>query len=116
MRGETGTGIGVHGMTDEAPGVAVRAEASAGATALDVVGPAAFSSSGLTTIPKDAVSVVVAPGFDITEESKVLATLQSDPGKATIQHVERDSATDTFTIRLTDKAKNECAVAWFVIS
>ena len=80
-------------------------------------GAALFSTAGLATIAKGDASVVVTPGVDITEDSKVLATLQSDPGGNTAVHrVERDPVTDTVTVHLTNPAAKECEVAWFVIS
>lgn len=106
--------LGVLGTSDG--GTAVRAQSPNG-TALQVIGPAHFSTAGLATIPQNAESVVVTPGIDIAEDSKVLVTLQSDPGgKAAIQHVDRDPVNDTFTIKLTKPAPVACAVAWFVIS
>lgn len=61
--------------------------------------------------------MLVTPDVDITENSKVLATLQSDPeGRAVILRVDRDTVAGTFTVHLSSTAPKECQVAWFVIS
>ena len=116
-----GTGVHGHGpvlgvLGTSADGIAVSAQ-SANGVALDVQGAALFSTAGLATIAKGDASVVVTPGVAITEDSKVLATLQSDPGGNTAVHrVERDPVTDTVTVHLNSPAAKECEVAWFVIS
>ena len=61
--------------------------------------------------------MVVDPDVDVTPTSKVLATLQSDPGgSAVILRVDRDPDTNTFTVLLSADATQDCEVAWFVIS
>ncbi len=110
----TPDGTGVHGA---GPGVGVLATGRQGGTALEADGPVRFSTAGLDTIAKNAASVLVTPGVDITENSKVLATLQSDPGGSTlIQRVDRDPGAGTFTVHLSTPAPKACEVAWFVIS
>ena len=109
-----GPAVGVLGTSNG--GTAVRAQAPNG-TALQVIGRAYFSTAGIATIPQNAESVVVTPGIDLAEDSKVLATLQSEPGgDAVIRLVVRDVAHDTFTVQLTEPTPIGCSVAWFVIS
>jgi hypothetical protein len=112
--GQTTLGQGVRGEATTGTGGYFR---STSGTALQTAGPVKFSSAGLATIPSGSRSVTVTPGMDITALSKVLATLQSNPGGTTaIQRVARNTTANTFTIWLTASATANTTVAWFVIS
>jgi hypothetical protein len=114
INGLATTGRGVHGQATS--GTGVYATATTG-TALRAVGPVRFSSAGLATIPSGSKSVTVNPGLDITGSSKVLTTLQTNPGgTTTIQRIARNTVANTFTIWLTANAAANTIVAWFLIS
>jgi hypothetical protein len=110
-------GTGQTGVFGSSPGGIGVAASSATGVALDVHGPARFSSSGLATIRAGTRSRTVAPGLDITSRSRVLATLQTTAGgSTTVRRVARDVVRNRITIYLTGKAIANCQVAWFVIS
>jgi hypothetical protein len=113
--GGAGTGVGVHGFASSLGGVGVRAEIDipTDGTALDVVGPVAFSTAGLSTIASGQTKVTVNPGVPLTVSTKVLATLQSAGG--TLKFVSRSLGAGTITIHLTAAASAQVTVAWFVI-
>jgi hypothetical protein len=134
--GETRLGKGVHGISESGEGVrgqattgaGIRARATSGTAALfeaDTNGTALrttrghvrFSTSGLATILAGTNSVRVAPGFDISSTSKVLAVLQGNPGGSVVlRYVLRDDPNNRFTIQLSANAAVNTPVAWFVIS
>ena len=61
--------------------------------------------------------VTVESGLQLTSASKILCTLQSDPGDGTsLQRVAKNATTDLFTIVLTADATAPTRVAWFVIA
>jgi hypothetical protein len=76
-----------------------------------------FSTAGIATIPKGADRVTVESGIQLTSASKMLCTLQSNPGGGTsLQRVAKHATTDLFTIVLTADATATTKVAWFVIA
>ena len=88
-------------------------------TALQVQGETKFIDvSGLATVPMGSRAVRVRPShfvtIYVTEQTKVLATVQSPGG--TLKWVKRNVATNTFTIILAEPATQDVTVAWFVIS
>lgn len=117
------TGSGVHGesasngngVTGVASGngAGVLAEHADGETALEVVGKALFSRSGIATIPGNQASVTIS-GVDLTGSSGILATLQKlRPGRYVIAVVP-DLGANTFTIHLNNAVNNDTKVSWFV--
>jgi hypothetical protein len=112
-------GIGVYGWSELGTGVKAEAQEilNEGAIAFEAVGPVKFSTSGLADLAVSHDRVTVNPGVPITDQSKVLATLQGDAGgKAFVERVELDSADGTFDVVLTKPAAHPVQVAWFLIS
>lgn len=115
---DTGTAIGVIGVADSPQGIGVAAVGAGGdGVAFQALGRVVFSTSGIATIAKGSKKVIVNPGIPITTSSRILCTLQSNPGGATtVQRVIRNATADVFTIVLTAPATAASRVAWFVIS
>lgn len=117
--GVRGTGpIGVAG--ESTAGIGVRAVSGTGA-ALKVEGAVQFSSSGLGTVLKGAASAKVVPPVPLGQRSKILVTLMSDPGRATLKYVRvfdntRSRLPSYFIVYLTATAPANVRFAWFVIS
>jgi hypothetical protein len=112
--GNSASGSGVAGWTDN--GIGVTAAVRDGGTALQAQGPVRFSTATLATIPVGATSVTVTPGIDLTADSKVLCTVQSDPGNRSIHYVVVNPSTNSYTVFLSGKAASPVTVACFVIS
>jgi hypothetical protein len=117
----SGTGlVGVDGEGNDLPdSIGVLANGYLGGTGLSVQGSTKFVDvSGLATVPMGSRAVRVRPSKSvviyITEQTKVLATVQSPGG--TLKWVKRNVATNTFTIILAEPATQDVTVAWFVIS
>lgn len=114
VHGAASTGRGVFGET--ATGVGGYFGATGSGTALQVAGRVKFSTCGVATVPAGSKSRVVVPGVALGAGSRVLATLQGDPGNAaTVQRVAVNAAADTFTVYLTAKPSTSVPVAWFII-
>lgn len=112
--GAASTGRGVEGET--ATGVGGYFSATGAGAALQVAGRVRFSTCGVATVPAGSRSKLVHPGVALSGTSRVLATLQGDPGNAaTVQRVAVNATADTFTITLTGKPARSVAVAWFII-
>ena len=110
-------GTAVLGSASQASGIGGSFQATGGATALQTSGPVQFSTSGIATIPTGFGAVVVNPGVDLNQSSKILCTLMSNPGgTTTLHHVTKNNGPNTFQINLTDVATAETSVAYFVIS
>jgi hypothetical protein len=114
VRGDTVSGFGVYGRADSGTGLY---GSSASSYALHTKGRLRFDRAGsIATVAAGARSVVVTPGFDLTANTKVLATLQgSAGGVTTIHRVSVNAAADTFTIYLTANAARAVHVAYLVI-
>jgi hypothetical protein len=115
VTGETRAGRGVNGIATS--GVGLYGAAASG-YALHTDGRIRLErSSGKVFLKAGTRSVAVAPGVDLTNRSMVLATLQGRvDGSTTVQRVVINSATDTFTIFLTENALRTVVVAWLVLS
>jgi hypothetical protein len=115
----SGETIAVDARADSPHGIAVLARnlnTLPRATALKVEGNVRFSTAGIDTIPKGADRVTVETDFQLTGASKILCTLQSDPGgRTSLQRVVKNAAF-VFTIVLTADATAATRVAWFVIA
>ena len=123
VHGVTDTGAGVWGLSDgdgvlgqTNVGIGVHALASGTGTALAADGPVRFSSAGLGTIARHAISAVVHPAVALTSTDKVLITLMSDPGHAVVQYVTVDPASGTFTLYVPQPVLSAVLFAYFVIS
>ncbi|HEV8516218.1 MAG TPA: hypothetical protein VGQ47_01105 [Candidatus Limnocylindrales bacterium] len=114
VMGQTTVGRGVQGQATS--GIGGYFTATTG-TALRAEGPVRFKTSGLATILAGTNSVVVTPGVDLTAISKILTTLQGNPGGSTvIQRVSVDTTANTFRIYLTANSVANVKVSWFVMS
>jgi len=65
-------------------------------------------------VPAGASSVVVTPGTNLVATSAVVATLQSNGGRALVKYVKVNAPGDTFTIYLSANAPANVKVAWHV--
>jgi hypothetical protein len=107
-------GVGVHGQTNS--GVAVRAEALTTGTALAVDGPVSLKSAGIGTVPRGARAATVASTVVLHGKEKVLVTLMSDPGHATLQYAKLVETDNSIEVHLIGPAPADVLFAWFVIS
>jgi hypothetical protein len=107
-------GVGVSGFSNN--GVAVVARSDLG-IAIQAQGRVVFSTAGLTAVPAGQRIAVVRPGVDLTAQSKVLCTLESNQAELSIQRIIKNSPMDQFTVVLSGPvgAENTAKVAWFVI-
>jgi hypothetical protein len=108
-----GTGPGVKGGNGHPDGIGL--EADSPGIALNVLGVAAFSRSGIATVQSGTktVKVKVTP---ISMTSLVLATVQQSSGGRFVKYVETDPGSNSFTISLNKQAPVDVRVAWFVVS
>jgi hypothetical protein len=108
-----GTGPGVRGGNGHSDGIGL--EADSPGIALNVLGVAAFSRSGIATVKNGAkkVTVKLAP---ISVTSLVLATVQQSSGGRSVKYVETDPGSNSFTIALDGRAAVDVSVAWFVLN
>jgi len=109
-----GTGLSGHALS--ATGNGVLAENTAGGTALRVIGHAAFSRSGILTVPSGH-SAVTHPGIALTSASFVLATIQANHAGLAIQGVTLvTGSSGSLTIHLNKKVASHTKVAWLAIN
>jgi hypothetical protein len=114
------SGAGVHGQAIDARGTGVLAENTAGGTALQVNGPAAFTRAGTAQIPYPSKSATVTIPGGLSPSALVLATAQNNLGVYVVAAV---PSTSTGTIKITlNKAAGTASapmtaiVAWFVVN
>jgi hypothetical protein len=119
--GSSATGVsgmgttGVHGTTSAKAGTGVLAENTAGGQALNVNGVAAFSRSGVATVP--AGHSTVSKSLPLDSASFVLATIQGNVTGLTVQGVTIVTGSPgSFTIHLNKAAAGKTKVAWFVVN
>jgi hypothetical protein len=114
MLGE-GTAVGVQGVADAAAGTGVLAENLFGGHALTVNGLAAFSRSGLATVPAHQSSV--SEKLRLSAASFVLATIQGNVAGLYVQGVTvTPGSPGTFTIHLSKATPVKTKVAWMVVN
>ena len=106
--------VGVFGVCDRSAGRGVLARSLNG-LALQTDGRVALSTSGVAVVPDGASQVLVQPAFTLAPSAKVLATLQGDPGSATIRWVDVDPVANAFTIHLSAPVPADTPVAWVVL-
>ena len=119
--GSSATGVsgmgttGVHGTTNSKAGMGVLAENTAGGQALKVNGVAAFSRSGVATVP--AGHSTVSKSLPLGTASFVLATIQGNVTGLAVQGVTIVTGSPgSFTIHLNKAAAAKTKVAWFVVN
>jgi hypothetical protein len=110
-------GTGVHGFSATKTGGLFVSVVGNG---LEVVGKVSLNRSGIVTIPSGSRTLLVDPGpnpeFGMSDNTKVMVTLQSNPGAGVfLKHVTRDTFADTFTIVLNKAATADTTVAWLML-
>jgi len=117
VEGVSGTGTGVLGSCEAGIGVLGQSLTGVGVAAgslegraLEVFGPAAFSTAGAGSVPAGQTSGFVA-NTTVTGDSHISVTIVSDPGDRSVRWVQR-TATSGFRIHLTGPAKNKPAVSF----
>jgi hypothetical protein len=93
----------------------VLAQNSAGGTALQVSGPAAFSRSGVITVAAGKPSATQT-GVTLTAASLVLATMQQNLTGIYVRAAVPNTAAGSFTLYLSKSPSVSAKVAWFVVN
>jgi hypothetical protein len=114
--GSLGSGgfAAVYGFDETTDGAIGVSAASINGVALGVYGVATFSRSGLATVAANKTSVTVTE-VALTDTSMVLATVQGNVKKVSVEGVVVDPGASQFTIHLTKAPTASLSVAWFVI-
>lgn len=116
-----GTGVqgsgttGVFGVTDSPHGAGVLAQNNGGGPALQVDGVAAFSRSGMATVP--AGKSHVTHWLPLSSASLVLATIQGNVTDLWVRGVTIAAGSPgSFTIHLSKAAESKVKVAWLAVN
>jgi hypothetical protein len=116
-----GTGVegsgttGVFGVTASRHGVGVLAQNNSGGSALQVDGVAAFSRSGVMTVPSGKSQV--SHRLSLTSASFVLATIQGNVSGLYVRGVTIAAGSPgSFTIHLSKAVKAKTKVAWLAVN
>lgn len=109
--GRANAGQGVRGQATS--GVGVYGKATTG-LALQAVGRAKFSTSGVATIAAGSDGVTVTPGVNVTSASFVLLTPKSSLGGRDLWFTTNATA-DTFRIRISSPRASATKVAWLLL-
>jgi hypothetical protein len=117
----TGTGVegsgttGVFGVTDAPHGAGVLAQNNGGGPALKVNGVAAFSRSGVATVP--AGRSQVTHRLPLTSASFVLATIQGNVTDLYVRGVTIAAGSHgSLTIHLSKAVESKTKVAWLAVN
>jgi hypothetical protein len=117
----TGTGVegsgttGVFGVAGSQHGVGVLAQNTGGGLALKVDGAAAFSRSGVATVPSGKSQV--SHSLTLTSASFVLATIQANVTDLYVRGVTIAAGTPgSFTIHLSKAVTSKTSVAWLAVN
>jgi hypothetical protein len=107
-------GIGVSAFSNN--GIAIAARSDNG-IAIQAQGRVTFSTAGLAPVAVGTRSVVVLAGVNLTAQSKVLCTLESNQADLSIQRLTKNLTADQFSVVLSAPvaAEKYAKVAWFVI-
>jgi hypothetical protein len=109
-----GTGYGVRAIS-----AGTGLYANGAVAAIEVVGPALFSSSGIAVVPGSVAapkSKVIVRGVTLTASSLVLACVQQAAGEAVVAQAIPKAAAGTITIALTAPVTVHVKVGWFVVN
>lgn len=115
VRGLASTGTGLRGTATNSQGAGVLAENTADGNALQVVGKAAFSRSGLLTVAAGS-SKATQTGVALTSASLVLVTLQRHATGLYVLAAVPNVSGSSFTVYLSNTVSASTKVAWFVIN
>jgi hypothetical protein len=96
-------------------GVGVRAENESDGNALEVEGKAAFSRSGLLTVPAGSAKATQT-GVALTSASLMLATLQRHQSGLYVLAAVPNVSGSSFTVYLSQNVSASTSVAWFIIN
>ena len=117
----TGTGVegsgttGVFGVTNSQHGVGILAQNNGGGPALKVNGVAAFSRSGVATVPSGKSQVTSR--LTLTSASFVLATIQGNITGLYVRGVTIAAGSPgSFTIHLSNTVTSKTNVAWLAVN
>jgi hypothetical protein len=113
--GTGGGGPGVRGTSKAASAPGMLAENTAGGTALQVAGPAAFSRSGALTVAAGKSSATKT-GVVLTTASLILATLQQHTTGVYVTAAVPNVTGSSFTVYLSKAVSAATTVAWFVVN
>jgi hypothetical protein len=106
---------GVQGVNN-GTGPGVLAQNNGGGTALQVLGPALFSRSGLLTITAGKAAATKS-GIAVATSSLVLSTIQGNVAGVYIQGVTVvPESSGSFTVHLNKATPSPLKVAWFVVN
>jgi hypothetical protein len=108
-------GTGVAGEATSATAVGVLADNSAGGTALEVIGKASFTRSGVLTVAAGKSSATKS-GVALTAASLVLATVQQNVAGVWVASAVPNVAGSSFTVHLSKAVAASTKVAWFVVN
>jgi hypothetical protein len=108
----TANGAGVFGDSVSGPGVQAR---STTGPALNVLGRAQFSNSGIAVVQADRSTVTVS-NVPLNNASLVLALIQGNVSGTWVRGVVLDLVGDKFTIRLNKVVPSTTFVGWFVVN
>jgi hypothetical protein len=105
----------VHGIASSSAGVGVHSENTAGGPALQVTGVAAFSRSGVATVPVGRKTA--SHRLPLGSARFVLATIQGSVTGVYVQGVTIVTGSHgSFTIHLSKTVAAKTKVAWFVVN
>ena len=128
----TGSGIGVWGVSDSGAGVRGESNSDAGVLGsspagiglfgesatgygLSVVGRAKFSTSGIAQLAAGSDHVTIAPGANVTRSSFVLLTPKANLDGRNLWFITNPSE-DRFTIRISSPRSSVTRIAWLFLS
>jgi hypothetical protein len=110
-----GSGAGVLGVSISATGTGVLAQNFSGGPALQVAGPAFFTSSGTLTVAAGKSSASQT-GVTLTSASLVLVTLQRHQSGLYVLAAVPNVSGSSFTVYLSENVSASTKVAWFIIN
>jgi hypothetical protein len=120
--GTSDKGVGVRASTKGGVGLSAAVLPSGTGKALVAEGRVEFSTSGLTTIPPGASSVLINPGIPIPASARILCTLESYQAGLSVERTKKlpghQGAPDQFYVYLNGAvtaSRRSTKVAWFMI-
>jgi hypothetical protein len=141
LASSTGAGVGLYGLSSSGYGVAAHSAAGHGVSstsgsgtavyghsgggvglygatttglALQAVGRAKFSTSGIATIHASNQLVTITPGVNVTSSSFVLLTPKTNIGSRSLWFT-ANTSTNRFTIHMSASRSSGTKVAWLLL-